>query len=183
MKRSSIPIVAFASIVSLALLASCGGASTTTYHHPRLGYSVEIPLGWRIVEQPASRTEGGTRSKSDKVHFREGPALSSPWVEVEVMTGKTAEAAIADQWSVMADAAYASDHVIYQTKTKFYWKSRYVVGEPGGALAPSWTDWYGHYYVEHDGRLYIVTFKPESLDKRVVVSLDGWGRVNNPMRR
>ena len=162
------------------LLASVGlvgcSQSTKTYTNRQLGYAVTMPIDWTFVENTSPEQEG------DTVQFHapippdiQGVVLVDEdergvdRVSVQVTKGKRARDALRDTKLLPGS----------EFKTYEYGDNGYLVEYRWiRLLSPTWIDWRVTYHIDHDGRLYTVTFKKKSTRKKVYVSIDGYGKVN-----
>ena len=80
--------------VSSPLTVGCA-KSPITYHNGELGYTVLMPQGWQVVNEPVSLITGQKYSKNT-IGFRNEFSLNAGWVYVEVSKGENAFVAVGD---------------------------------------------------------------------------------------
>lgn len=157
MKRCLVLITILALISGFAI--GCG--KPITYHNAEFGYSVKMPASWEVVEKPVHWITGTPLKNT--VGFRSELSLEADWVNVEIRTGESAYSAISklrltSDWSRVYE--YGKNGYVHETRL-FPEKSSRIT-----------------YYIEHNNRLYVITFNKEKTCKKVYVSIDGYGKVN-----
>jgi hypothetical protein len=127
-----------------------------------------MPPGWESVENAVSLITGRKYSENT-IGFRSELSLEADWLYVEVERSKSAQSAVLDQRLFPGSAEY---------KVQEYGKNGYLVRSRFIGRV-TWTEWRSVYYIEYNNQLYIITFKNPRTEKRVFVSIDGYGKVNH----
>lgn len=163
MKRYLIPISILILSIASGLLIGCTN-QTTTYYNSQFGYSVEMPDGWEVIEQPADSIT--LQVMDNTVGFRSELSSTADWVYVEVIPGKSASSAISEIHSV----ANTETRVYEYGKNGYVYEWRWLLGES--------RNWGIVYYIDYNERLYEISFNEEGTCNKVHVSIDGYGKVN-----
>lgn len=151
--------------ITLVLTQGVVGCTQDTiiYPNPEFGYSVEMPKNWVVIEEPRNILG---HILEDTIGFQSELSRDADWVHVEV---KTADLG----WDI-GDVRFSDGN---EYKIHKYGENGYLV-ENRSLSTVSDRKWKLIYYIEHDKKLYTITFNDNGTSKKVFVTIDGYGKVN-----